>query len=149
MGKTPKINVGVTGKKTPVVIETPVDFHGMPPVWSFLKVDMEHKKWGITSCADCLNRVVQTLRDFERMGNWGEVLRLTCGRKGRTRNHPIAVSEICRDAQKRLSELNMDDADNMYSLALGGKLRIWGIMQDAVLRIVWIDPNHEIFPVEN
>ena len=105
--------------------------------------------WGIDCNAGCLVRLIKELRDLERLGTWGDILRLTNGRDGKTRNHPISVSEILKDAQKRLVELKIDDVDELYSIAFGTDLRIWGIMQDAILRILWIDKNHAIYPMKS
>ena len=121
----------------------------MPPAWSFAKIDAEHFEWGVDCNSECLVRLIRTLRDLEKLGTWGEVFRLTNGRRERTRNHMISVSDIIPDAQRRLSDLNMDDIDELSSLALGSHLRLWGIMQDAILRIVWIDKNHAIYPIKS
>lgn len=150
MRKTPKTNIDVSGRKIPkATAPHQTDFYTKCPVWSFLNIDISHAQWGASCNTQCLIRVIEGLRDLEWLTSWGEVFRLTSGRANNTRNHSISISELCRGAQKRLEELNLDDIDVLYSIALGGTLRVWGIMQDAILRIVWVDQHHEIYPVSH
>ncbi|MCU7816542.1 MAG: hypothetical protein KZQ81_15420 [Candidatus Thiodiazotropha sp. (ex Rostrolucina anterorostrata)] len=61
-------------------------------------------------------------------------------------SHLIQVRDLCRAAQKRLVEIQQDDIDELFSLRLGGKERVWGIRDQSVLKILWWDPNHEVCP---
>ncbi len=61
-------------------------------------------------------------------------------------NHSVSVSEMIREAQKRLEELNLDDQDELYRLRMNGKLRLWGIRDRNILRLLWWDREHEICP---
>lgn len=86
--------------------------------------------------------IPQTLANYESM-NWREILQ--------NRNsgcHSIPASKLCSSAQERLAELRQDDTDDLISLRKAGKERIWGIKDRDVLKILWWDPNHEVYPVE-
>lgn len=61
-------------------------------------------------------------------------------------SHNIAVEKLIKDAQKRLSDLKSDDLDELFSLRLTGKIRIWGIRDRYRLRVMWFDRDHEICP---
>ncbi len=100
--------------------------------------------WGWESCTpeEILTTVVRRLHAYEER-TWGQLLGDTL------RNHQIPTSEIVRAAQRRLQEAWGEDLpDHIYSLAVDGKKRIWGIKQGTCYRVLWWDPDHEIYPVE-
>jgi len=80
------------------------------------------------------------LSEFEKK-TWKEILV-----KERTKNHLISVADICKEAQKRLKDIRQDDVDELVSLRLSGKKRIWGIKDRNILRILWWDPKHTVYP---
>jgi hypothetical protein len=95
--------------------------------WCFLKT---------TDHAD-LCAILSGLRRFEDR-TWAEIL-------GR-RDHLIKCGDIIAEAQKRLMELKQDDVDELLSLHLNSVQRIWGIPELPVVRLLWWDPEHKIFP---
>lgn len=106
--------------------------------WHLRIVDQEGR-WG-------WNRVDQTtfwkeiflkISDFETM-TYSEIL-------GKD-NHEIPISNIIREAQIRLKEIEQDDVDHLVSLHITGKKRIWGIRDQNIFKVLWWDPNHEICP---
>ena len=85
-----------------------------------------------------VNKFILRLKGFESM-MWKEIL----GPK----NHPICIGQITPAAQRRLTELNQDDTDELISLTIEGQLRIWGKKQGLAFMVLWWDPNHEVYPV--
>ncbi len=81
--------------------------------------------------------IFQRIRDFETM-TWHEIRR--------TGSHAIPVSEICPDARRCLEEIGLGDTDELFSLRLTGKQRLWGIRDREILRILWWDPEHHVCP---
>ena len=82
------------------------------------------------------------LSEFERK-TWNEILI-----KEKKRNHTIPVSDICTEAQKRLKKIKQDDIDDLISLRLTGKKRVWGIRAGNVLKVLWWDPGHTVCPTQ-
>jgi hypothetical protein len=66
--------------------------------------------------------------------------------RGNQKNHCVDVKDIIQPAQARLSELNMDDHEQIYSLRLDGTQRIWGIRQQNYFRLLWFDFGHDLCP---
>lgn len=62
---------------------------------------------------------------------------------GKSNSHNIPVTDLCKEARDRLEELKYDISD-IYSLRLGGKLRIFGIRTYNYLKVIWFDTGHEI-----
>jgi hypothetical protein len=125
-------------------------FYDLKPKWGFALADFNHDKWGLTVNADRLSGVLRYLGNLEILGEatWHEILTDTSGRKSNTRNHFISVTEICREARRRLVELKREDQDRLLSIATKNLTRVWGIIdEDGVCYILWIDPRHEIYPV--
>ena len=84
-----------------------------------------------------LKKVLTRLKPLETMP-WREITN--------TGSHPIDVSAIIKEARERLAEIGQDDTDQLYSLRVEGALRIWGIRDGRVLKILWYDPEHAICP---
>ncbi len=126
-------------KRPRVSSEIPTSFDTEFPSWHIGTIDRDGP-WGWTNLdANILWRVIYSkMSDFETM-TWAEI-------KGRTGSHSIPVSDIIRDAQNRLSDINQSDVDKLFSLRLSGTRRIWGIMDRYILKIIWWDPDHEICP---
>lgn len=62
-------------------------------------------------------------------------------------NHLVSVQKLCKEAQSRLSSLEIY-TDELVQLRVGSKKRIFGIVEDGVVSIIWFDLNHEVYPVE-
>lgn len=74
---------------------------------------------------------------------WREILTPTVGKKI---HHFIAVSRICREAQLQLEEKRLV-TDEVVSLRVTGRARVWGILQGSTLLLLWWDPEHRICPM--
>jgi hypothetical protein len=108
------------------------------PVWRLRDLD-----WGGPfSCtvldAPTLERVVRKLGEFETM-QWHDI-------DGKTGSHPIPVGQLHRDAQQRLEEIGQADIDELYSLRVMGRERVFGVRDRWILRILWWDPDHAVCP---
>jgi len=124
-----------TTGKTPRVAKPP-DLSGRYPLWSFAIVDV-----GGPWCFRCLPSrelpsVLARLGQFEGM-TWTQI-------EQGTGSHFVSCGRLVRNATKRLQELRYDDIDQLFSLRIKGKPRIWGIRAGSVLRILWWDPEHEV-----
>ncbi len=61
-------------------------------------------------------------------------------------SHLVDVDNLASDAKKRLREIGQDDLDQLYSLRISGKKRIWGIREGYLLWFLWWDPFHSVCP---
>ena len=64
-----------------------------------------------------------------------------------TGSHPIPIAQLDKLARDRLSEIEQDDLDELFSLRLTGEKRIWCIRNEMVMRVLWWDPSHQVYPV--
>jgi hypothetical protein len=63
--------------------------------------------------------------------------------------HPIPIKELCSEAQKRLSQIELiATEEELFSLRLSGRERLWGIRERHIFKILWWDPKHEVYPVK-
>ncbi len=65
---------------------------------------------------------------------------------GKKKSHAIQINQLTSQARRRLTELRLDDVDELVSLGLSGKERIFGIRDRHVLMLLWWDPNHQVCP---
>lgn len=67
--------------------------------------------------------------------------------KAKKRNHGVQLYKLCGEAQRRLRELGYDaQIEELYTLRLAGRERIWGIRECNVFSLLWWDPNHQVCP---
>ncbi|MFM9414125.1 hypothetical protein ACKQTC_07070 [Peptococcus simiae] len=109
------------------------------PVWSFSQCDTRHERWAFDH-----SRINEVL--FEKMQNFENQTWHEIKVKGKRNNHHVQINQLCKEAQKRLSELHKEDYDALFSLRLSGRERLWGIIQDGVFMILWYDKEHEVCP---
>lgn len=111
----------------------------MRPSWrvSLLEV-AEPFGWHVVS-ADEAHRIRKRLASFESM-YWKEIIG--------QHSHLIPVDRICGEARARLVTLHQDDVDALLSLRVTQTERVWGIMEHNVMKLLWWDPEHLVYPVE-
>lgn len=83
------------------------------------------------------------LKEFEQL-TWDEIEKQTYGKSGKSKHHAIQTNSLVKEAQERLKKLKQDDVDEVFSLRLEGKLRVFGIRDNNCLKILWVDLNHEV-----
>lgn len=121
------------------VAEDPDKFYGSHPSWSFSSCDVDSSiQWAF--CQERLadrfwDKIFPKLREFEKM-TWGQILL-----EGKKQNHSIVPEKLNKCARDRLIELRVE-AEAIYSLRLGGTLRLYGYMNGATYSILWYDEDH-------
>lgn len=94
--------------------------------------------WNDIQNAVLWNSVFVKMSNFESM-TWAQI-------KRGVRNHSIARSKLCRNAQKELDDQHLDDIEELFQLGLSGTERIWGVRIGRVFQILWWDPDHTVCP---
>jgi hypothetical protein len=64
------------------------------------------------------------------------------------RSHIVKPTDLCREAQEHLAAIEQDDIDSLVSLGITQKSRVFGILEHNVLKVLWWDPEHEVWPME-
>ena len=64
-------------------------------------------------------------------------------------SYKVCSEEFRREAKARLAQLRLDSYDILYSLAITGRQRVWGIMieETGTFQLLWYDPEHTVYPV--
>jgi hypothetical protein len=107
--------------------------------WATSRLDRDSQwGWGGISCDEFWQEILPKLTSFESMF-WKDI-------RGNGNNHFIPTNKIIHGAQKRLEELGYNDCGYLFSLHLTGIKRVWGILENGILKIIWYDPKHEIYP---
>lgn len=143
--KKPIKNVNPNGKKNPTNKTNPDNWKMKTPVWVFSRHDEHHEKWSLTVCENIYNEVLTKLMSFEGM-TWDEINRQTHDH-GKSSNHFLKISILTKEAQKRIQELHIYE-DEIYSLRLNNKKRLFGIINDNKFSIIWYDQEHEVYPYD-
>lgn len=108
------------------------------PVWKFSSIDW-YGEWGWKQLSnEQWQSIIQKLQNFESM-TWGEI-------EG-ANSHLIQISDCPNPrVQKRLNELQLDDYNELFSLRLSAKERVFGVLFGNVLKLLWYDPEHQVWP---
>lgn len=137
--KNPKQRIDVSSNnKIPKSANNEQTINGGHLSWRFSSADRTHKDWGWQNLAGVmLEQVIDKLRQFETM-SWEDIIR--------GGSHEIPLYKLPKDAQKRLTELEKDDWDQIVSFRIGGTLRAWFLRDGNLMRALWWDPTHSVFP---
>jgi len=109
------------------------------PVWKLSLLDWDGP-WGWRDIkANQWQQILQKLGYFETR-TWADI-------KSDGNNHAVFIQNCPNpETLKRLTEIHLDDIEELFSLRLSGKERIWGILDNHIFKILWWDPNHEVWP---
>lgn len=142
--KRPGQRERVENNKKPRNIENPNSWLSKTPSWVFSKHDFQHSNWSLKCCDDLFEDIILKLKSFEGM-TWDAINKQKHSKEGKSSNHFVKVNDLTKEAQKRIQELGIFD-DEVYSLRLKGKLRLYGIINDGIFNIIWYDKEHKIYP---
>lgn len=134
--KRGKPSVSVSFEEIPTVrkaVETDSD-NARKISWQLGAFDLEGP-WGAASLSEAgvFEKIYDSVRSFESM-SWNEL--------PQKQHHSIKVESLNKVAIDRLSEIEQDDVDEIFSLRLQGQHRIYGIRSGAALKAIWLDLNH-------
>jgi hypothetical protein len=109
------------------------------PAWRFHKIDWSGP-WGWHKLeANKWQEILTKLGHFETR-TWTDI-------KSDGNNHIVNIQNSPNpEVLKRLAEIHQDDIDELFSLRFSGKERLWGILDNHILKILWWDTNHEVWP---
>ena len=120
------------------IASPPPEYKGGILAWRFNAVDKGGPfAWSNLTCSDMHKNVIENLADFETMDQ------VALQERG---CHDIAIGNLCEKARERLLELNLDDLDDLFSLRLDGKKRVFCIRRPTYMRVLWWDPEHAVCP---
>ena len=138
--KQPLIRKEFSTSKAPKAARDPYSYWKSKPAWRISMLEMQDPFGWHKIDDSTLDRIRNRLKDFETM-TWNEILVVA-----KHQNHSIPIHLLCKDAKDRLAELDQDDIERIVSLHLTGQERIYGILEEGILRLLWWDPEHRVCP---
>lgn len=140
-GPTAKVRIPKT-KKVPKAADPEIGETG-PLSWKFRNTDNGGPfPWSKLSDPEKIAEVIGKLREFEGK-NWDDIKK--------TGSHPIPTYQLVKSAQDRLQQLKLDEFDELMSFRLTGANRAWAYRlpeQQNIMRLLWWDPEHQVYPTE-
>lgn len=110
---------------------------GKSPVWSLQVFDAKPvwmKEENLT--LHLLAKLQERFAKLERM-TWSEI-------EGHE-SHFVPVEDLSKAARDRLTDLG-HETDELFSVRVNSAIRVWGIREAEIFRILWLDPKHEVCP---
>jgi hypothetical protein len=141
MGKDKKPRAKFDPAQTKQPKASSASYHGLHPSWRLGQIAMQHPFGCHELASDDWRQLWDHLRDLEKK-SWSEILV-----NGKKFNHNVEIGQLSTVAQNRLKELfDPLDFDELLSLRLSGKERIWGVLDRGAVDLLWWDPRHEVCP---
>lgn len=129
---------GNSTKEVRLGSDIPKSFDSYEPSWKFNLID-NNGSWGWSNISgDEIWIILSSRINQKEQMSWANLKA--------SGSHNVEISTLTKEAQKRLTELGHNDIDQLFSLRLSGKERIWGIRDRFALKIIWWDPEHEVCP---
>lgn len=139
MAKTKQVFADIISSVDKTPASEPNEPGKRKPVWRFSIMDFDGP-FGCNDITPCQAMIIHgRLSALESM-TWNEIER-------RNEHHLIAVSRLSKEARDRLNEIAQDDVEHLYSLRIASTERVWGIRDRHVLKLLWWDPEHKVYPV--
>lgn len=108
--------------------------------WRTSSADLDGEwGWSKVEIKLLFQEIIPKLQNYETM-TWGQI-------EGKE-SHFIDVDKCSKEAQKRLEELELEDLEELFSLRIGSRKRIWGRLKSSIFQILWWDPEHQVYPVK-
>ncbi len=140
--KTPKTKGGFIPEKDKTPRSVILTSNNDKPSWRFAMLQVADPfGWHVLE-KEKLFEVHSKLCEFEVL-TWNEILI-----ERRKQNHTVYKNQLCKEAQKQLEQIGQEDVDELVSLHLSGTERVWGIRDRAILRLLWWDPDHQVYPYQ-
>lgn len=140
--KQPKARESPVTNKQPKVAGDPQAYYQNNPAWRISKMEFADPFGWHTLDANKLMDIRQKLIDFESR-TWREILVISC-----KQNHTVPIEKLDKAARDRLTEIGLDDLDELTSLRLASRERVWGIIDQGIMNLLWWDSDHQVYPVE-
>ena len=129
-----------TPGKNPKTRDNPESYLQRHPSWRVSQLDMVNPFGWHEIDQKTLTYIHNRLSEIEAR-TWQEILV-----HSKKQNHTVQTRHIAKSGRDRLSEMGMDDQEELVSLRFTGIERVWGILDQGVLTVLWWDPNHQVCP---
>jgi hypothetical protein len=114
------------------------EMRGGPLVWRFSSIDRNGPfSWSALVHPASYKDVMEKLHLFETMEETAI--------RGQG-SHPVPIDQFAKPARDRLSEIQLDDLDELMSFRITGAGRVWCRMHGNMMLVLWWDPSHEVCP---
>lgn len=136
MGKKKEIPKSLTSRPDNKSARANIAQTDSKPSWRFSTVDKNGPfAWPIGKDKEL--EIVGKLHNFDSM-EWSEIVG--------SDHHSISVIKLSNEARDRLTAIQQDDIDEVFSFHLQGKPRIICIRDRNIAKLLWYDPEHKVCP---
>ena len=106
--------------------------------WHFRHVDHDGAfGWQLCDRSTLVDTIMSRVQSFETM-TWREL-------RAQKILHDHSVDTLSKDARERLREIRQDDVEDVCSLHIDKRRRIWGIQDRLYFKVLWWDPDHQVY----
>ena len=114
----------------------------LQPAWRIGNLRMKAPFGWDAITRDDMSQIVEHFKGLESM-TWSAIL---IGAK--KHNHNCNVDGMCRQAQACLLEDWQGGTDELLTIRLTNRKRVWGVLEGPIVYLLWWDPTHAVYPTE-
>jgi len=114
------------------------------PSWQFSILDWDGPFGWSNVSGEELRRIHHWMSEIEQL-SWREIFAQQS--RGNSKHHYIPLDRIGKVGRARLETLRQSDIDELFSFRLDEARRIWGIVDRHVFKVLWWDPDHQVYPM--
>jgi hypothetical protein len=138
--KIPRAGALEQPEKLPKLAAEPRSIMDMQPAWRLSNMRMKSPfGWGAITRGD-MQQVIERFKALESM-TWSAILV-----EAKKHNHHCDVGGMCKEAQKCLEDDWQGGADEVLTIRLTNKKRVWGVLEGPLVYLLWWDPEHSVYP---
>jgi hypothetical protein len=143
--KRPKVAKEPSPKQSPKVAPNSqakapnfIQMRGGALTWRFSTADRGGPfAWPTLEDASSYKSVSERLHQFETM---------TEADIAQSGSHAVEISSLSKDARDRLTQIKLDDLDELFSFRIDGPTRVWCRPLGSLMLVLWWDPEHLVCP---
>lgn len=139
--KRPKSVEKIAEKKSPVIAEPVSLYDDDKAAWRISRIQLIDPYGWHDLDAEGILRIKGRLASLER-STWRDIFV-----RDARHNHQIGVSDLKCPIAKLWMQKNLPDQPALWTIRVGAKGRIWGILSEKAYQIIFWDPDHLIWPI--
>lgn len=149
--KTVLSQLGFSDQRTPRTGSlNPPSSQDSHPTFSFKHIDRENREEWAWPESDGIKEIVDFLCTISN-STWKELRTHSTGSGiRRPLHHSQPFDSLPTKTQNLIIQLHLNEIfEDLFRFRLGGRKRLWGFLHNGIFYILWWDPEHKVYPLEN
>lgn len=158
-----ELPVDLGNKLKPQLLIGKEEYNQNPPheklvMLEYGKIDVDGQwSWGVVRdwrLCPSYNQIMDDFHDiYHNKKTWGEVKAekrpFDHATKTKDKHVYYMIYQLAKEAQNRIAELKLEDFERVFRFRMNNNFRIYGVTLGNNFIILWHDPDHNIYPIDD